>query len=226
MHCYVYRLDKMHGTEISSSECRRTADFGLPLKKSRNGEYRISPGSTVYTCFSSDFFLEEADAWRDEAWSIIRERSDCRFFFFTKRIGRAAFCFPEDWGDGYDNVIIGCTVENCDMAQARLPVFLDLPVKHRTIGVEPMLESIDLSPYLKGGIEEVSCGGESGPDARVCDYDWVLSLRDQCAAAGVRFHYHQTGARLRKDGRIYEIPRRLQSEQARRAGIDLPGTAR
>ena len=38
--------------------------------------------------------------------------------------------------------------------------------------------------------------------------------------AGVRFTFHQTGARLRKDGRIYRIPRYLQHEQARKAGID------
>ena len=71
-------------------------------------------------------------------------------------------------------------------------------------------------------VEEVSVGGESGPDARICDYAWVLSLRDQCLAAGVRFSFHQTGSRFLKDGKLYSIPRRHQHLQARKAGIDLP----
>ncbi|MBR4466740.1 MAG: DUF5131 family protein, partial [Clostridia bacterium] len=64
---------------------------------------------------------------------------------------------------------------------------------------------------------------ESGPDARLCDYDWVLDIRRQCAAAGTAFHFHQTGACFRKDGRIYRIPRNQQGIQARKAGIDLEG---
>ena len=63
-------------------------------------------------------------------------------------------------------------------------------------------------------------GGESGPDARPLRYEWVLALRDQCAANQVGFHFKQTGANFIKDGRRYRIERRLQSAQARRAGID------
>ncbi len=68
-------------------------------------------------------------------------------------------------------------------------------------------------------------GGESGKDARLCDYDWVLDIRDQCVEARVPFHFKQTGARFRKDGRVYFVPRRIQSSQARRAGIDYSPAA-
>ncbi len=219
-HCYVYRLDKSHNSEILSSECRRTANFTLPVKRNRDGSYKVAPGSLVYTCFTSDFFLKDADGWRWEAWDIIRERRDCDFFFFTKRIDRFPECIPDDWGDGYDNVIIGCTVENQVMADFRLPIFLSSPIKHRVVGVEPMLEKINLSEYLDGRIESVSLGGESGPEARVCDFDWVLNLRSQCIEKSTAFHYHQTGAKLVKDGKIYYIPRELQQNQAARAGLD------
>ncbi len=63
-------------------------------------------------------------------------------------------------------------------------------------------------------------GGESGSDARLCDYDWVRAIRDQCVTAHVPFRFHQTGARLLKEGRLYRIPRDRQHEQARKAGID------
>ena len=43
------------------------------------------------------------------------------------------------------------------------------------------------------GIDWVICGGESGPQARPMHPDWVRSLRDQCAAASVPFHFKQWG---------------------------------
>ena len=219
-HCYVYRLDACHDNAAASSECHKTGNFGLPVAKSRDRRYKIAPGTEIFTCFTSDFFLEEADAWRPDAWRMIRERSDCTFFFFTKRIARIYDCLPPDWADGYENVTVGCTVENQAMADSRLPVFLDAPLKHRVIGVEPMLERVDLQKYLDGRIAEVSCGGESGDEARVCDYAWVLDLRRQCVETGTSFTYHQTGARLCKNGRIYNIPRTVQHLQAKKAGID------
>ena len=58
----------------------------------------------IRVCMTSDFFLEEADAWRGEAWELMRERSDVIFFLLTKRPQRVADCLPEDWGDGWDHV--------------------------------------------------------------------------------------------------------------------------
>lgn len=217
-HCYVYRRDESIGKD--ASQVYKTKSFYLPVLRDRTGAYKVPYGETVYTCFSSDFFLEEADPWREEAWRMIRERSDLFFFMVTKRIHRAAECLPEDWGSGWENVAINVTVENQAMAEFRMPFMAALPLRHKGIACEPLLERIDLSPWLTCGIEMVGAGGESGPEARICDYDWVLDLKRQCADAGVRFTYHQTGARLLKDGRVYTIPRRLQHEQARKAGLD------
>jgi protein gp37 len=97
---------------------------------------------------------------------------------------------------------------------------LKLPIKHRNIICEPLLEAIDLSPYLSEKIELVLVGGESGTEARVCDYNWVRALRDQAVSKGITFHYHQTGANLLKDGILYKIPRKNQSDQAHKAKLD------
>lgn len=210
----------MFGGEVSSSEVRKTANFNLPLKRKRDKSYKISPGKVVFTCFTSDFLVEDADEWRTEAWAMIRKRSDLVFFFFTKRITRFVECMPEDWGEGYDNVIIGCTVENQAMADLRLPVFMSLPIKHRAIIVAPLLERVDLMPWLDATIEEVSVSGESGADARVCDYEWILDLRRQCLEKDVPFRFHQTGAKLLKDGRLYRIRRPFQISQAVKARIN------
>lgn len=217
-HCYVYRMDEQH--QKDSSIVHKTASFDLPLRKDRFGNDKILPGETVMTCFTSDFLIEDADEWRTEAWKIMRLRSDLQFFFVTKRIARLMQCLPPDWGDGYPNVEICCTMENQSCAEERLPIFLQVPIARKSIICEPLLGPIDLSPYLGDWVHEVIAGGESGPEARLCDYEWVLSLRRQCIQVKTAFHFKQTGARFCKDGRIYQIPRRLQQEQARKAGID------
>lgn len=218
-NCYVYRIDGRHGRE--SGAVTLNSDFLLPLRHSRGG-WKIESGERVYTCFSSDFLIEEADAWRGEVWKMMHRRSDLHFIFFTKRIERLQAVLPPDWGEGYENVTVGCTCENQARANERLPIFLSLPIMHRTIICEPLLGQIDLRPYLdRTKIESVSVGGESGDDARECDFAWVMELHNACKAAGVRFSYHQTGALLRRDGRLYRIPRHLQEEQAKRADIDI-----
>ena len=217
-HCYVYRRDESVGRDASA--VAKTLSFTLPLKRMRNGEYKIPPGSDVFTCFTSDFFLEEADGWRVEAWNMIRIRTDLHFSIITKRIVRFAECLPADWGEGYKNVTIGCTVENQQQADIRLSVFLKAPIQNRFIICEPLLERIELEQYLAPSISSVIVGGESGRGARVCDYDWVLDLRRQCIAKKIPFHFKQTGARFRKNGKIYRIPRPDQHTQAARAGID------
>ena len=219
-YCYVYRQDEMYGSTMASSLCRKTGAFALPMKRRRDGSFKIPPGKIVFTCFTSDFLLEDADPWRAECWRMMRQRSDCWFYFFTKRIHRLAECLPPDWGEGHDNVLIGCTVENQDRADYRLPIFLDLPIKHRSIIASPLLERLDLRPYLDDRIEEVATGGESGVEARPCDYDWILDLRRQCVEKDIPFRFHQTGAYFIKDGRMYRVRRRYQLSQARKANID------
>ena len=190
------------------------------MRRTRDGRYKVPPGEMVYTCFTSDFLVEEADAWRAEAWEMIRIRSDLRFFFITKRIDRLMQVLPPDWGGGYENLAVGCTVENQAMADYRLPFLLDAPLRHKLVICAPLLGPLDIARYLVPGIEEVSVGGESGNEARPCNYDWVLSIRRQCVAADIPFVFHQTGARLVKDGRLYRIRRPYQHSQARKAGID------
>ncbi|MBQ8432728.1 MAG: DUF5131 family protein [Clostridia bacterium] len=217
-NCYVFRIDAAH--EKNAGELRLNADFLLPLREGKNG-YKIPSGETVYTCFSSDFLLEGADPWREDAWRMMRLRQDLHFVFFTKRIQRLASVLPSDWGEGYHNVTVGCTCENQARADQRLPIFLTLPIRHRIIVCEPLLSAIDLRPYLdRQRIDRVCAGGESGEGARPCDFSWVETIANDCRAADVDFHYHQTGALLRRDGKLYYIPRRMQSLQAKRAGID------
>lgn len=219
-HCYVYRGDAKR--DVDSSVVTQTKNFDLPARRKRNGEYKIPPGTLVYTCFTSDFFVEGADDWRREAWEMMRQRSDLNFMMITKRIDRFAQCLPEDWGDGYDHVTICCTVENQACAEYRLPIYKAAPIKHKIIICEPLLERVDLRPFDIGRwIEQVVVGGESGYESRPCDFDWVMDIRSVCVEHNVAFWFKQTGAKFIKDGKLYAIRRQLQHSQARKAGINF-----
>lgn len=218
-NCYVYRMDKRHGKD--SSIVTQLKTFTYPIQKKRDNSYKIPSGSIVYTCFTSDFFVEEADAWRDEAWKMIKERNDLFFFMITKRIERFYKCIPKDWGEGYEHVTICCTIENQDRANVRMPIYMNAKIAHKQIICEPLLEEVDLSPWLNESIEQITAGGESGLDARVCDYDWILHMREQCEQFHIPFYFKQTGAKFKKDGRIYRVLRKDQHHQARKAGIDI-----
>ena len=218
-NCYVYRIDASFDRDASIIS--KTADFNLPMKKTRKGSYKLTAGETVYTCFSSDFFLDEADKWRVDAWQMIRLRNDLHFFIITKRIDRFWINLPQDWGDGYNNVTICSTCETQDRADYRLPILLSLPIRHKAIICEPLLEHIDLSRWLVPSIEEVVVGGESGKEARICNYDWVVDISAQCIEKNIPFHFKQTGAKFVKDGRLYNIKRHDQFSQAAKAGIDF-----
>ena len=230
-HCYVFRRDAEF--EKDSNVVTKTSSFNLPIRRDRSGNWKVPSGTLMWTCFTSDFFIEEADQWRKDAWLMIHRRSDLHFFMITKRPERIIQCLPEDWGNGYDNVTICCTMENQRRVDERLPLYMSLPLKHKAIICEPLLGPIDFhgwlapSAYAASPIngdaqrcEQVTVGGESGSEARVCDYAWVLGIREQCIAANVPFHFKQTGAHFRKDGRLYNIPRNQQMKQAHRAAID------
>ena len=200
LNCYMFRRDAMYDKD--SNIVTKTSTFNAPVKRSRDGE--------------------EADEWRKEAWAFIRERNDLSFCIITKRIERFEVSLPDDWGDGYENVTIYATCENQKRADERMPIMLRLPIKHREIIHEPMLGQIDIEKYLLSGkIEQVTCGGESGDNARPCHYEWILHTREQCLRTNTPFYFKQTGARFVKDGRLYLIKRKDQSPQARKAGINL-----
>lgn len=159
---------------------------------------KIPNGSVVVTCLQSDFFLEDADKLRPLAWETIKEHPELIFLIITKRIERAKDCLPDDWGDGWENVIICSTCETQKRADERIPLLLELPCKHKWISCCPLLEEIDLLDYLKTGeIEQVRVTGEKNireKKARLCRYEWVKFLSEQCKSTDIRFQLLHCGS--------------------------------
>lgn len=216
LNCYVFYLDEKRNRDTNVITRNKT-NFNLPLKKNRSGEFKIPSGSEAATCFTSDFFIAEADGWRNEAWQIIRQRPDVDFLICTKRIERFNDCLPDDWGEGYDNVIIAVTCENQQKADERIPILTEIKAKRKYIFNSPILEDIDLSTYLQSGeIDLVSVGGESYANARVCDFEWIKHIKRDCDKYGVKFDFHQTGSNFVMNGKHYKIKHHDEYSQAKK----------
>lgn len=223
-NCYMYFLDKMRG-QSGAQIYKVKNNFYYPLAKDRQGNYKIKSGEMVRVCMTSDFFLDRADIWREEAWQIMRARSDVVFLLITKRIHRVAECLPKNWNGGWENVFLTVTCENQNRADERIPQLLALPFKHKGIICAPFLGPVSIKKYLADGqIEQVICGGENYNGARPCNFDWVKSLQKECIEANVTFCFMETGTLFIKDRKAYNLPsKRLQSEMAYKSGMNYTG---
>jgi protein gp37 len=169
----------------------------------------------------SDFFHNEADPWRDEAWKMIRETPALTYQILTKRPGRILHYLPEDWGDGYPNVWMGVSVENKEWLR-RIEVLRRVPAVVRFVSFEPLLEN--LGPVDLSGIHWAIIGGESGPQRRPMDLRWMLLLYEHCKAQGVPVFIKQdSGVYEGRQGQIpdwlwkvKEFPRGIQSPRLKK----------
>lgn len=223
-NCYVYYLDAMRGKSGANVYKTKTG-FAYPLSKDRAGRPKIQSGEMISVCMTSDFFLEEADAWRGEAWDMMRTRSDVVFLLLTKRPQRIRQCLPSNWGDGWDNIFLNVTCENQRRADERIPLLLELPFKHKGLYCAPLLGPMSIASYLDDGqIEQVACGGENYGGARPCDYAWVRALREECVERDITFCFMETGTTFVKDGKTYRLrSKQLQNEQAFKSGMSYQG---
>jgi protein gp37 len=144
--CYMYREKKRYGQDPTTVVRSKPPTFRAPLKWK-------DPGF-VFVCSWSDFFVAAADAWRPDAWDIIRRCRHLTFQIPTKRPERIASCLPPDWGSGYPNVWLLASVEDQDAANARIPHLLNVPAAVHGLSIEPLLGPVNLAR-----IEAPSAGG-------------------------------------------------------------------
>lgn len=106
------------------------------------------------------------------------------------------------------NVWLGTSVENQRAADLRIPHLLKCPAAVRFLSCEPLIGDVELTGRTLGGdrlpyINWVIVGGESGPNRRVMDLVWLMSIVDQCKVAGVPVFVKQdSGPRAGMKGRI------------------------
>lgn len=224
LNCYMYYLDSQRQLD-GSNIYKVKGNFDYALKKDRKGNFKIQSGEVIRVCLTSDFFLEEADVWREDIWNMISQRKDVVFSIITKRANRIKDNLPSDWGDGYDNVDLDVTAETQKRIDERIPILLNLPAKHKTIFVAPFIEEVTLIDYLKTHeIDKVICGGENYGGARPCNYDWVKKLQKECLDTNTTFVFMETGTCFIKDDKTYILKsKKLQAQMAFKSGMSFKG---
>ncbi len=140
-HCYMFRDMKKYGKN-PDVVVRSKTTFNDPYKWAKKGPAK------VFTCSWSDFFIEEADEWRDEAWQVIKDTPVLTYQILTKRPERIAEHLPADWNTGYSNVWLGVSVENQEAANKRIPKLLLNKAHIHFISAEPLLDFVNLKQIV------------------------------------------------------------------------------
>lgn len=167
----------------------------------------------------------EMDDARQSLFDLIDETPNLDWLLLTKRPENIRRMWPALYSPvgkhlcSKKNVWLGCSVENQEQANKRIPELLNCrdlaPVLF--LSCEPLLGPVNLSKWIssespcecgglcdskepcpmseerRSSIDWVIAGGESGPNARPSDPEWFRSLRDQCQTAGVPFMFKQWG---------------------------------
>ena len=180
-NCYMFSEKKRYGQDPAMVVRSKPPTFNAPKK--------WKDPALVFTCSWSDFFIEEADAWRPEAWEIIRATPHLTYQVLTKRPERIAAHLPSGWP--FPNVWLGVTTEHQEAADARVPLLLQTEAAVRFVSCEPLVGRV----VLRGGIDWVIVGGESGAAARPCEWNWIRDVVEQCQRGGVPVFVKQLGSR-------------------------------
>jgi len=194
--CYMFRDKQRYGQDPNVVVRSSPATFNKPLVWAKNRE-KYGHIKRVFTCSWSDFFIEEADPWRDEAWDIIRRTPELTYQILTKRPERIGW-IP----NGIQNVWLGISAENQEWLYKRLFDFLAYTYRATSfLSVEPMLGFVDIRE-CRSNIDWVIAGCESGPNARPTNIEWVRDLKNQCQRYGIPFFLKQ----LMVNGKLTETP--------------------
>lgn len=187
--CYISSIIKRQGKEPFKGPFR-TKDWSKPQSWNRKAE-KDGARRRVFTCSLSDFFHDGADAWRPEAWRVIRLCRHLDWLVLTKRPELIPDRLPPDWGDGYANVWLGVTV-GVESSMNRIPLLKAVPAHVRFISAEPLLERLDFRPHLDD-IDWIITGCEQAhvDKRRSMDMDWVRDIDQQCQEADVAHFFKQ-----------------------------------
>lgn len=220
--CYIERTPpfRMAGRRFDREGVGGTT--GVMLHPERLGQpLKWRKPRRIFVCSLADLFHDDVPTqYIARVWATMATCEDHVFQVLTKRPARmralllsgafrekvftsTGLGMPDVLGDGWPlrNVWAGVSAESQEWADRRVPLLLDTPAAVRWVSAEPLLGPLDLTRFLEDddakydvpALRWVVTGGESGPNARPMHPDWVRSLRDQCDAAGVAFHFKQWG---------------------------------
>jgi protein gp37 len=222
-HCYAERMNRwLHkGENWGPGAPRREYGEDHWDKPARWNATAARTGKqvTVFPSVCDPFDNEVDETRRMRFFRLILDTPHLTWLLLTKRVGNVAKMLDAGQWDHLTNVWLGATVVNQEEADRDVPKLLAVPARVRFLSIEPMLGPVNLTAikiplegqsYVTANVLDrpdsldrrhspetwldwIIAGGESGPHARPAHPDWFRSLRDQCAAAGVPFHFKQWG---------------------------------
>jgi protein gp37 len=158
-------------------------------------------GKTIFVNSMSDLFHEGVPRdFVQQVFTTMVATPQHTYQVLTKRAERIESLSDDlPWPK---NVWLGVSVENADF-QWRIDHLRRTRAAIKFLSLEPLLGP--LNDLNLESIDWAIAGGESGPNARPMNPEWVRSIRDQCRAANVAFHFKQWGGvNKKKTGRILD----------------------
>ena len=207
-NCYALdlaaRLKKMGAPAYQNDGDPRTSGpgFALTLHEGRLDQpLRWTRPRRIFVNSMSDLFHPAVPSWFiRRVWRTMDRAPQHTFQILTKRPERMRAWVAannEVTVPTLPNVWLGTSIEN-DRWTVRANHLRETPAAVRFLSCEPLLGPL---PSLElTGIVWVIVGGESGPNHRPIQAEWVRDIRDRCVAAGVSFLFKQWGGRTPKSG--------------------------
>jgi protein gp37 len=191
--CYMYRDKERYGQD-PTTVLRSKTKFREPLA--------WKDSARVFTCSWSDFFIEQADEWRSDAWGIIKDTPHLTYQILTKRPENIIDRLPDDWGDGYPNVWLGVSVEDIAAEHRLYTLQEDVPAKVKFASFEPLLSY--MFHVTMTDLDWAIIGGESGNTHgkyryRPCEISWIEKLIDEAREQDAAIFVKQLGTHLAKE---------------------------
>lgn len=212
-NCYMFRDMQRTAFNPNIVTKAKSLTFNKPLK--------WKEPVMVFTCSWSDFWIEEADGWRMDAFKIIEATPHLTYQILTKRPERINSWLKVHNYKLPPNIWLGISAENQKQFNERIQeLYFGISDCFKFLSLEPLLENIDLTVGLKYDlkINWIITGGESGAKNKIrkSELDWFRSIRDQCKEFGISYFHKQHGGSTKTngiwggrelDGNIYsEIP--------------------
>ncbi|PCK87321.1 ABC transporter ATP-binding protein [Rhizobium sophoriradicis] len=170
----------------------------------------------VFVNSMSDLFHSDVPAdFIAAVWKTMEATPQHTYQILTKRPDRMAEILPGKQFKVLPNVWLGTSVEDSRVLH-RLEELRNVPAAIRFASFEPLIGSVQGADLA--GVNWAIVGGESGPQARYMDPEWVYEIQRMCRAHGTAFFFKQWGGRNKKaagrelNGRTYdEMPSLAQS---------------
>ncbi len=181
--CYMYR-QSLNKTRYDPAQVKKTKTvFDLPNRLHLQHSSIWHGRPLIFTSSLTDFFHEDIDSFRHEAWDIIRSHPEYIFQILTKRPDRIEENLPDDWGTGWENVWLGTSVgsdksserimELCRLGGGKHKLFLSLEPLHGQV----WLTQINHAGYLWNCLTGIPYCEEQEqfiPENRTYPVDWVI----------------------------------------------------